>query len=200
MLKMLLLILVAIMSQTSFGVTYQVAYQKGKVEILRAGKSVSPPVETGDVVKVHKGGLLVLKSSQEVLKLLEDTEIKALEEKEETIISLIRGALVSQVTKKSFKVNTRTTSFGVRGTQFFVQSQQGSEAWMCVKEGIVNATTGKNSVDVPAGKGIFADGKDISKPQAYGWTKGINWKMDAAEGSLEHKINPNYDLLENFYD
>lgn len=180
--------------------TYQVAYQKGKVEIFRNKKKVSPPVQSGDVVKVHRGGLLVLKSPQETLKIMHDTVISPRETKEGTLIDLVKGALISLVSNKSFKVRTRSTILGVRGTQFFVQTTGDKDLWMCVNEGVVNVKKGKESVDVPAGKGVFVDKKDISKPLAFAWTKKINWKMKGGEGKLDHKINLNYDLLENFYD
>lgn len=189
-----------VLSTSSFADTYQVFFQKGKVEIFRNKKLSGPPVIPGDVIKVHRGGLLVLKSPQETLKIMHDTVITPREDKDGTIIEMVRGAVVAQVTKKNFKIKTRGSSFGVRGTQFFVQVNGPDDQWMCVNEGVVNVTSSSKSIDVPAGKGVFVDKKSISKPQAYKWTKGINWKMDAKEGNLDHKINLNYDVLENFYD
>ncbi len=196
----LCLFLLLILSTSSFADTYQVFFQKGKVEIFRNKKLASPPVLPGDVIKVHKGSLLVLKSPQETLKIMHDTVITPREDKEGTIIEMVRGAVVAQVTKKNFKIKTSASSFGVRGTQFFVQVNGPDDQWMCVNEGVVNVTSSSKSIDVPAGKGVFVDKKSVSTPKAYAWTKGINWKMDAKEGSLEHKINLNYDVLENFYD
>lgn len=193
-------ILALILSNGLRADTYQVFHQRGKVEIFRNKKLASPPVLAGDVIKVHKGGLLVLKSPQETLKIMHDTVITPREDKEGTIIELVRGAVVAKVTKKNFKIKTSATSFGVRGTQFFVQVNGPDDQWMCVNEGVVNVTSASKSIDVPAGKGVFVDKKSVSTPKAYAWTKGINWKMDAKEGSLDHKINLNYDVLENFYD
>ncbi len=198
--KYLCFFFLTVLSVRSFADTYQVFFQKGKVEILRDNKPAKPPVIPGDVIKVHKGSLLVLKSSQETLKIMHDTVITPREDKDGTIIEMIKGSVVAQVTKKNFKVKTSSTSFGVRGTQFFVQANGPDDQWMCVNEGVVNVTVASKSIDVPAGKGVFVDKKSISNPKAYKWTKGINWKMDAKEGSLEHKINLNYDVLENFYD
>lgn len=197
---MKIILVFAFLLSSAFADTYQVAYQKGKVEILRNKLPAKPPVIPGDVIKVHKGGLLVLKSPQETLKIMHDTVITPREDKDGTIIEMVRGAVVAKVTKKNFKIRTSATSFGVRGTQFFVQVNGPDDQWMCVNEGVVNVTSKSSTVDVPAGKGVFVDKKSISKPQAYKWTKGINWKMDSKEGTLEHKINLNYDVLENFYD
>lgn len=179
---------------------YEITYQKGKVEVTRDGKVVAPPIKVGDRIKVAKGGLLVLKGQGEVLKLMGDTVIKASITKEGTLIDLVKGAVVSLITKKSFHIRTKNAVFAVRGTQFFVSASEDKDAWMCVQEGVVNVAKKSKTVDVPAGKGVFVDAKEISKPQAYAWTKKINWKMDPKEGQLDHKLNLKYDLLENFYD
>ncbi len=180
--------------------TYRILFQKGAVKFLRAGKIVSPPAMTGDLIKVPEGGLVVLRSQHQTLKLMGDTVITPLEDPQEgTVIELIRGAIVSQVTGK-YKVKTRFTGFGVRGTQFFVQSNPEGDAWMCVQEGVVNVRKDDQSVDVPAGKGVFVDSLSISTPQFYAWTKDINWKMTSEEGELDQKLHIEYDLLENFYD
>lgn len=179
---------------------YEITFQKGTVEILREGVAVSPPVKTGDRVKVSKGGLLVLKGQGEIIKLMGDTIITPMVTKEGTLIDLVKGAVVSFITKKSFQVRSKGTVFGVRGTQFFVSADEDKDSWMCVQEGVVNVTKNSKSIDVPAGKGVFVDANEISKPQKYAWTKGINWKMDPKQGELDHKLNIKYDLLENIYD
>lgn len=197
---MKIILIFAFLASSVFAETYEVAYQKGKVEIYRNNKLVSPPVQSGDTIKVYRPGLLVLKSPQETLKIMHDTVITPIETKEGTLIDLARGAMVSKVVKKNFQIKTPNAVFGVRGTQFFVAATGKDDSWMCVNEGVVNVQKNKASVDVPKGLGVFVDPKSISKPKPYEWTKGINWKMDSAEGDLDHKINLNYDLLENFYD
>lgn len=181
--------------------SYEIAYRKGKVEIFRNKKPVTTgPVLPGDVIKVHKRSLLVLKSPQEVLKIMHDTIITPRETKEGTLIDLVKGAMVSKVTKKKFKVRTKNTVMGVRGTQFFVAISGSDDAWMCVNEGTVVVQKKGKAVAVPAGKGVFVDQKDISKPAAFAWTKKINWKMDSSEGELDHNVNLSYDVLDSFYD
>lgn len=179
---------------------YEITFQKGNIEILRDGKLVSPPVMVGDRVKVSKGGLLVLKGQGEVIKLMGDTVISPMATKEGTLIDLVKGAVVSFITKKAFHVRSKGTVFAVRGTQFFVSAGEGKDSWMCVQEGIVNVRKKSKTIDVPAGKGVFVDEIEISKPRAYAWTKGINWKMDPGLGELDHKLNFTYDMLENIYD
>lgn len=197
--KNIIFICLFLVSSIACAETYEVVYQKGKVEVYRHNQLVPFPVLTGDTVKVYPKSMVVLKSPQETLKIFEDTEIKPIATKEGTLIDLVKGAIISSVVKKNFKIKTRTTTFGVRGTQFFVHSK-GEDNWMCVNEGVVNVEKSKKSVDVPAGKGVFVDKNEISKPQAYAWTKKINWKTDPKQGELDHKVNMNYDVLENFYD
>src|SRR4051812_48374267 len=112
---MKIILIFGFLLSSAFAETYEVAYQKGTVEIFRDKKLVKPPVMSGDTIKVHKGSLLVLKSPQEVLKIMHDTVITPRETKEGTIIDLARGAMVSQITKKNFKIRSRNTIFGVRG-------------------------------------------------------------------------------------
>lgn len=179
---------------------YEITYQRGKVEIFREGKLVGPPVMTGDRIKVSKGGLAVLKGQGEVIKLMGDTVISPKVDKEGTLIDLVKGAVMSLVTKKNFQIKTPAAVFAVRGTQFFVSANGDADAWMCVKEGTVNVNKKDKVVDVPAGKGVFVDDKEISPPKVYAWTKKLNWKMDKKDGDLDHKLDLKYDLLENFYD
>jgi len=113
--------------------TYEIAFQRGKVEILREGKLVSPPVHHGDQVKVSKGGLAILKGQGEVIKVMSETVIRPTETKEGTLVDLVKGSVVSLITKKSYRVKTKSTAFGVRGTQFFVSSNGADESWMCVQ-------------------------------------------------------------------
>jgi len=181
---------------------YKVALKKGRVEITRKGQPVTGEVISGDEVKVFKASILILKNSKETLKIMQDTVITPLESNGGSIIKLAKGSLVSWVQKKEFKVKTKSTVLGVRGTKFFVQATGESDLWMCVQEGVVNVETRgvKKAVDVPAGKGVFVGEKEISTPKAYAWTKGINWNMNPRDGKLDHKIKLNYDVLNNFYD
>jgi len=48
---------------------------------------------------------------------------------------------------------------------------------------------------VPAGKGVLVKaGLQLTKPQAYDWTKLLNWNMDAKAGGVEDRT-----ALENAY-
>jgi hypothetical protein len=199
--KIILFFILIFSSFSGFCVpSYTITHQKGEVEITRKGKVVKAPIFVGDRIKVSKGGLLVLKGQGEIIKLMGDTIITPMETKEGTVIDLVKGAVVAFITKKTFQVRSQNTVFGVRGTQFFVSTSDGDSSWMCVQEGVVNVTKAEKSVNVPAGKGVFVDAKEISEPKAYEWTKGINWKMDPIDGELDHEIKLKYDLLENIYD
>ena len=199
----LFLSLSIIFSFPTWAESFEIIHQKGTVKITRQGKIISPPVLPGDQIEVLKGGLLVLKSEKIVLKIMQNTIIRPKEDKEGTVVDLIRGSMLSDVNKAPFKVRTRATAMGVRGTQFFVETVGKEDIWMCVNEGVVNVKNFnvKKDVDVPAGKGVFIGKKEISDPKAFQWTKGINWNMNPKKGKLEHHIKlKSYDPLSNFYD
>jgi hypothetical protein len=198
--KILTSFILLIFASFTWAESYEVVHQKGVVTITRGGKPATRPIMTGDRIVVEKGGILILKNNQEVLKLLGDTIIRPRETKEGSLIDLVRGGIVAQITKKVFRIRSNATTFGVRGTKFFVQAEGNNNSWMCVQEGIVNAKTKTSNVDVKAGLGVFVNPKEISKPEAYPWTKGINWKMDSTGGELDHKLNLTYDVLEKPYD
>lgn len=184
----------------SFSEVYEVRFLKGNLQILRNNKIVPPPVMPGDRVTVSKGGLVILKSEDTTLKLSGSSIIEPYKEQEKTVIKLIKGAIVSKVKKKSFEIKTKNAVFGVRGTEFFVSTSEEDQSWMCVNEGIVNANTLNQNIDVPAGLGVFVGRGEVSKPMAYKWTKGINWEAEDGTRIKEHNIKLDYDLLDQFYD
>jgi hypothetical protein len=194
------LILIFLLCSVSSAETFKVLYLKGTLEVSRNGKLVSPPVETGDRVKLSKNGLVVLKSETATLKLTGETIITPHEEvkKNKTIIDLVRGSVTTEVKKKAFEVKTKNAVFGVRGTEFFVSSLQNEDTWMCVKEGEVVAMNGKESIPVTKGLGVSVGKNAISKPRFFPWTKGISWVSE--NQNKDHKIESKYNILDNFYD
>lgn len=68
---------------------------------------------------------------------------------EKTLITLVRGKLLAWVSKlggnKTFQVKTKRASFGVRGTKFMIEEGK-VKTYLCVCEGEVEATRGKNKV------------------------------------------------------
>lgn len=108
-----------------------------------------------------------------------------------------------------FNVRTETAVAAVRGTEFFVAfgrtKKTGRDLWVCVNKGAVDVSTkaSKTPLRVPAGKGILIkSGLDLTKPQAYEWTKKLNWNMDPKSGSVEDQTNLDSaytDLLDQDY-
>jgi hypothetical protein len=106
-------------------------------------------------------------------------------------------------------VTTPTVAAAVRGTRFFTAYGRagagGRDLWVCVDEGVVEVRTSasKGALSVPAGKGVLIkSGRALTKPQAYDWTKKLNWNMDAGAGSVEDKTNLDAaysDLLDQDY-
>ena len=110
---------------------------------------------------------------------------------------------------QQFNVRTPSAVAAVRGTEFFTAygraKGKNRDLWVCVNEGAVELTTtkAKQPLTVPAGKGVLIkSGLDLTKPQAYDWTKTLNWNMDAESGSVEDKTNLDgaySDLLDQDY-
>ena len=78
-----------------------------------------------------------------------------------TFFNLIKGqvhTLVKKLTQdEKFVVKTRYASFAVRGTKFGISLDENNKenAYLCVCEGVVNATQGKLSVDVAKDEDIW---------------------------------------------
>ncbi len=189
----------------AIGQDYDIAFKKGEVKVLRAGKEVTGRVQVGDRVEVGTGGLVVLKNTQETIKLTENSVLvpSTLNVQGESVVDLLRGGLVAHVNKKAFKVRTRTASMGVRGTRFFV-SEVGKDLWMCVKEGEVEVKGIKGETrSVTAGKGVFVKDGRAGKARPFEWTKQINWDTESESQALpaDIKINAIYkELIEHNYD
>lgn len=183
-----------------FAQTYQIIHQKGEVAIEREGKAINgTTVQVGDTVRIGEKSLAILRAPGETIKLLSDTKIQVQEISQNSKLNLLIGGVISKIDKKGFTIKTKSSSMGVRGTQFFSSVDDKDVAWMCVNEGVVDV----QGVQVPAGKGVFVKEGISSKPKAFAWTKKINWNMDEHNGEVESevKIDANYtDLLDHHYD
>lgn len=123
------------------------------------------------------------------------------------------GSVFAKVAKRldgqAFNVRTPSAVAAVRGTEFFTAygraKGESRDLWVCVNEGSVEIKTSKSKdgLLVPAGKGVLIKaGVDLTKPQAYDWTKSLNWSMDAEAGPVEDKTNLDgaySDLLDQDY-
>lgn len=130
-----------------------------------------------------------------------------------TEVLLSIGSVFAKVSKQAngreFRVRTNSAVAAVRGTEFFTAfgraRGKSRDLWICVNEGAVDVETdsSKKPLRVPAGKGILIkSGLDLTKPQAYDWTKTLNWNMDSDKGGVEDKtaLDGAYtDLLDQDY-
>ena len=174
---------------------------------LAAGDSVSTATGAVAVVELPDGSRLKLRESSRLVVTLPGPESTATE------AFLSRGSMFAKVTKRlsgrEFRVRTTSAVAAVRGTEFFTaygrSHGKNSDLWVCVNEGSVElkTTKSKKGLLVPAGQGVLIQsGLDFTKPQAYGWTKNLNWNMDAEKGAVEDKTNLDSaysDLLDQDY-
>ncbi|MFI5346626.1 MAG: FecR domain-containing protein [Elusimicrobiota bacterium] len=168
-------------------------------------------VTTGDkgtaVVELADGSRLKLRESGRVVLSLPGPRSPV------TTILLSIGGVFAKVAKQlpgaEFHVRTPSAVAAVRGTQFFTaygrEHGKARDLWVCVNEGAVEVktTASDKAVRVPAGKGVLIkNGLDTAKPQAFDWTKTLNWNMDPASGDVEDKTNLDAayaDLLDQDY-
>jgi len=176
-------------------------------ETLADGDSISTGEKATAVVELADGSRLKLRESGRLaLKLPGPREPST-----EILLSL--GSVFAKVAKQlhgaEFRVRTPSAVAAVRGTQFFTaygrEHGKARDLWVCVNEGAVEVETktSKAPVRVPAGKGVLIkSGLDTTKPQAYDWTKKLNWNMDPAGGDVSDKTNLDAaysDLLDQDY-
>jgi hypothetical protein len=186
---------------------------KGGGRLAKAGA----PLADGDAVSTAEGATAVVELADgSRLKLRESSRLvlklpAARSPLTEMLLSF--GSVFAKVAKQhpgaEFHVRTPTAVAAVRGTQFFTaygrENGKARDLWVCVNEGAVDVrtTASKQALSVPAGKGVLIkSGLELTKPQAYDWTKKLNWNMDAKGGALEDKTNLDAaysDLLDQDY-
>ncbi len=175
--------------------------------LLAEGDEVSTAAKSTAVIELPDGSRLKLRELGRLAVTL-PTEKSPI-----TDISLTLGSVFAKVRKqlagRSFRVRTETAVAAVRGTEFFTAYGRTvgdkRDLWVCVNEGAVDVATtkSKKALGVPAGKGVLIkSGLDLTKPQAFDWTKTLNWNMDADKGDIEDKtsLDAAYsDLLDQDY-
>lgn len=157
-------------------------------EQVRAGDAVSTGGGATAIVEFDDGSRVKLRGDSRFV-------LEAADE-QQTTLYLALGGLFSKVAKlggqRRFKVRTHAAVLAVRGTEFFTaygrRTRRGHDMWACVNEGSIELSSLKEpgAVLVKAGEGVLVkDGSRLTKPQAFDWTKDLNWSMDAAKGPVE---------------
>lgn len=174
---------------------------------LAPGESVTTAAGAVAVIELPDGTRLKLRESSRLAVTLPGPKSQVTE------AFLSFGSAFAKVKKRlagqQFKVRTPEAVAAVRGTEFFTAygraKGKSRDLWVCVNEGAVEleTTKSKKPLLVPAGKGVLIkSGVDLTKPQAYDWTKTLNWNMDADSGDIEDKTNLDgayADLLDQDY-
>ena len=200
-----------------FALDGQVVYSEGTVTVTSGGASQDAgpgtKVSQEDTVTTGADGLAVIDLSNATqIKLRENTSVVVQAIGDDTRVSLTTGGLFTHVLRKlsgTFSVRTDNAVAGVRGTEFFVAYgrtvDNQRDIWLCVNEGTVDVSIPSTNqhVAVPAGQGInIVGGMKLTPPRSYTWTRGLNWNMDAATGTVEDHTNLDQaysDLLNHDY-
>lgn len=173
---------------------------------LAAGETVETAAKATAVIELPDGSRLKLRESSSLAVTLPGPKSQVTE------AFLAFGGAFAKVSKRlagqQFNVRTPTAVAAVRGTEFFTAygraRGKNRDLWVCVNEGAVEleTKTSKKPLFVPAGKGVLIkSGTDLTAPQAFDWTKTLNWNMDPA-GELVDKtdLDAAYDdLLDQDY-
>ena len=175
-------------------------------EALASGDAVSTSEKATALIELADGSRLKLRESSRLALTLPDAKSP------DTEAFLSLGSVFAKVRKRlagqDFRVRTPNAVAAVRGTEFFTAFGRArgkdKDLWVCVNEGAVDIETkkSKSATRVSQGEGVLIKGgKDTTKPQAYDWTKSLNWNMDE-NGELEDKTNLDgayADLLDQDY-
>lgn len=193
------------------------AYAAGAVTIEASGTSragrAGTDVPSGASVSTAKGATAVVALPDgSRLKLRELSRVTVtLPSKASSLTDVLlgRGGIFAEVAKRlrghEFHVRTQTAVAAVLGTEFFTAFGRGSDLWICVNHGVVRVTADGSAkpAELRPGQGVLIKGgKDLTKPQAYDWTKTLNWNVDPARGGVEDKtsLDSAYtDLLDQDY-
>ena len=179
----------------------KLTYVEGDVTVtssgVRTAADFGTPVADGDVVSTgpESAAVITLDAGDE-LKLRADTVLTvASSTPAGTRLMLGRGGVFARVRKllgpTRWTLETPSVVAAVRGTQFFTAYGQtideSPDVWLCVNEGAVAVTVPETGQDVlvEEGKGVnIVGGLSIGRPEAYAWTKDLNWNTDASAGPV----------------
>ena len=144
----------------------QVVKVHGKVFHGNTVLKVGDEVVKGMSINMQKrGDYLIIKYNNGHILKLTGASIKVEELTEKTsLINLIKGQVHTLVkaltTDEKFIVKTRYASFAVRGTKYnLVIDDKGKQAYLCVCEGEVEASLGKQMVSVKKDQDLFVGSK-----------------------------------------
>lgn len=195
-----------------------VSFILGTVSISgRGGTSaaeIGSPVRGGERVRTGRDSSAVLEFPQGLqVKLRQDTVFIVENVGDNIDVTLGEGSAFSRISGRltgAYRVRAASAVMGVRGTEFFVAYgrtvDEAPDVWMCVNSGSVEVMVDElsESLLVREGEGInILAGSRPTPPRAYGWTRGLNWNMDPAAGTVEDRSNLDRayaDLLDADYD
>lgn len=201
--KITIYLFFALCMSNAFG-SAKVIFSKGDSSLLRNEKTLKlvkdMKVFNNDIIVTGESGLVIVKSKASTYKISKNSHLKLdLSVKEIINSNIIYGSVVVEFMKKNLEaskgktlnINTRSASFGVRGTKFFTYvDPKNKNSVLSVEHGKV-AFKGSNSKEerlVRKNKSSMTNinNKDL-KPRTFGFEKKINWNLSDKKGTLKHK-------------
>lgn len=197
------IIILIILSLNAFAIG-KFQYIKGNITIERSGKSIkinkkNNKILENDLIKVASDSLAIAKINKKVtIKIEENSQLKVEKlgtiKKQETSILMETGSAFVDFFNKDKRgkltYKTRQAVMGIRGTRFFVSyGNSADDAWMCVRNGIVEVTNKKGrKVQVKAGEGLKIQKNSLSDPKYLPWTSKLNWNFNSKK-DLKNKVD-----------
>jgi len=176
-----------------FGYIGYVSEAKGKVEVIRNKSVLSVKkgfkIEEKDSVKTYKNSKakMVFKDNTVII-VGENSFFKVYEylygKKPKARFGFLRGTFLSvtgkigKIAPKKFKLQTKNSSIGIRGTTVFGEIYYGGDIIGC-SSGAIDVAEGKKNVFVKAGEAVGVFGSLITRPfrPAKGYVKEVAKKM-----------------------
>jgi len=219
--RKIMIVLAAFLVSPAWAAPAKLVQLSGKAQITRAKgnepAAVGALLVEGEAIATGKDGTAVLELDDgSQVKLVPSSRVAVSDLKNARELRLEAGGVFAKAQpqpagKPTFRIRTRSAVMGVRGTQFFAAlgRKKGAaerDVWMCVNEGQVEVetTAEKKKVAVNAGQGVIVpEGKNVTPPKEYAWTKKLDWEMSAKDGAqgADQMLESAYkDLLNQNYD
>jgi ferric-dicitrate binding protein FerR (iron transport regulator) len=143
----------------------------GSATINNEAVTVGQEVTSGTLIKLaKKGDYLDIKFQNGHKVRLMGATVKVLDlTPKSTVFELVSGTIYAWANKltnnERFRVKTKTASFAVRGTKFFLQEDK-KETYLCVCDGMVHVEKDNAAIDVEKNFDLFLTKKELGKPRA----------------------------------
>jgi hypothetical protein len=207
--KLIILIILASVTISSYAVEMKCLYAKGTVHYIRSGakKELLKNIllKVGDTVITENASLVILKFPNETVKVMENSsfQVSELNKKNDeflinngaVVINKLKHVLTDAISRNqqssSLKVRTSNASMGIRGTTFFVYKGEKGQTILSVNDGVVAFKGEASEANVMVAKDTTTMTNDKNqnlKSRKFGFENKINYELNP-DRNLESEKN-----------